>query len=969
MKFKVGLIFLFCLGAIINVVWAQEYNFINIGTNKGMPSSECYGLLQDSKGYMWVRTLNGLCKYDGKKFKVFTKKDGLKSNATYALYEDKNGRIWFSTSSSHIGYISNDTIHYLKCSERLAQENGFGQKIFYKIILDNADNIYISSHEKAYKINAKDKYASYNLIVQNGFFLKLIDIDEQLFFVPDTVSRVKAIIRTNYEFSILDKVYMFDWDIPTIKKGISRTSYPCKDKFGNIFFNLSHKIYRINTNGTYKEYNFENLVYHIFIDKDNNLWVGFNSGGIYLYDNCDISNNPKIFLKNESISGFVQDFEGGIWASSLNKGIFYCKNLHNENLIADSLFNFKPELLKVIDSTLYLSDFKSGIVFYDILNKNANFEKLDDVKIGIIDIDKTDDGFILSGRNSIYKVDKKLQQRVQIIWNKSLNLSSGSYNTIISSNRNIWGVSKNFITNYTSGNAYKLSSYGNDILEFNNAIYVATKNELLKFAPVQQGSFSTILENENVLKLLPYKNSLLLLCRDGKIFQLDKHKISKIFYTDRASFNDACLMEHDRLLIASNYGIYIFDLSKNLVRQINTNEGLLDNEIFKIAVYKNKAYYSTIQGIGIVDIELLKANDYAPKIILSNFRINNHIQFLNQSTYPFNSSINLKFDVISFKDNLPPKLIYKLNGYDSNWKSSESAEINYTNLPNGAYNLQVYAQNLAGVKSKVNEYKFNVALPFYKTGWFVLTLIFALIILSYTIYKISYYFINKREVKKTKINKMLAEYQLMGLKAQMNPHFIFNCLNSIQKYVLEHDSKLAYTYMAKFSKLIRIVLDLSDKTFVALSDELDLVRIYVELEQLRFDKKFDFEINIDGNVKADDVLVPSLLIQPYLENAIWHGIMNLNGLRKGEIIINAVTQTNLIEISISDNGVGRATAKLLNQSSHQSKGISINDKRIEAINYLLKSRNATIQIVDIFDQNNQPHGTNVIIKLPLKYDE
>ncbi len=281
----------------------------------------------------------------------------------------------------------------------------------------------------------------------------------------------------------------------------------------------------------------------------------------------------------------------------------------------------------------------------------------------------------------------------------------------------------------------------------------------------------------------------------------------------------------------------------------------------------------------------------------------------------------------------------------------------------------VYAQNSLGIKSEVLRLPINIQLPFFKTTWFLLLLLSFVILLSYSIYKITYFFINKREVNKTKVNKLLAEYQLMGLKAQMNPHFIFNCLNSIQKYVLEHGTKQAYTYMAKFSKLIRFVLDISDKTFVALSDELDLVKIYVEPEQLRFDKKFKFILQLESNIEPDEIFVPSLLIQPYLENAIWHGIMNLPEDKKGEVIIIVKSVNDHIEIVISDNGIGRNKAKLLAQKVHQSKGMSINQKRIEAINYLLKTQNATIELIDMYEENGDPKGTKVIIKLPLKYDE
>ena len=386
-------------------------------------------------------------------------------------------------------------------------------------------------------------------------------------------------------------------------------------------------------------------------------------------------------------------------------------------------------------------------------------------------------------------------------------------------------------------------------------------------------------------------------------------------------------------------------------------------------MYKDIAYYSTIYGIGTFTISSVSQNIVPPKLVLSYSSISNDQIFTTKGSYKYNSSFTFKFDLISFKEFVPLQLFYQLKGYDVGWKSNESGELSYTNLPNGNYDLLVYVQNSSGIKSKIKDYHFSIQTYFFQTWWFITLVIFTLLWISYGIYKIAYYFIDKREVKKTRINKMLAEYQLMGLKAQMNPHFIFNCLNSIQKYVLDHDSKLAYTYMAKFSKLIRFVLDISDKTFVALSYELEVVKIYAELEQLRFDSKFNFEIEISESIKSDDILVPSLLIQPYLENAIWHGIMNLPIDKKGEVKITVNVLNDILKIVITDNGIGRAEAKLFNEKTHQSKGLSINQKRIEAINYLLKTNDAIVTIEDLINSNNKAAGTKVIIKLPIKYEE
>jgi sensor histidine kinase YesM len=955
----------------INFVFAQQFNFTNVGTSKGLPSSECYGMMQDSKGYMWIRTLNGLCKFDGKKFKIFTKKEGLKSNAIYVINEDKKQRIWFATSSSHIGYIYNDSIYYLPSSEAFAKENGYGQKVFYQIAIDEKFNVLVSSHERAYKFNADTEYKTYDLYTQNDYYINIVEINKQPFCIPDTVSKLRELQKRQFKFSVFGHQLELFWDETTIRQGIIRMTYPCKDNKGNVFFHFNNRLYFLNRLGALKEYTFENLIYHVFIDKENNLWIGLNSRGLLMFPDANINLEPKRMLEEETVSGINQDFEGGLWVSTLNKGLFYCKNLFNENLVNDTRFNYKPEMLKIIEGKMFISDFKSGIVKLDIPKSTVFYKKMsiDKTQIGILDIDKVSDGFILSGRNCLYKLDNDFNFKEKILWDKKLNLSAGSYNTIVTSKKQIIGISKNYFTNYTDNFWYKLPSFGNDILEVDENIFVATKNGLMLFDEKLKDKFKVLIRNENIIKLLLIDHNLFAFCRDGKVFKFDNQLKSKKYNLGNVSINDACYSDVNTLILASNTGIYFLNLLDGKIKLLNTSDGILDNEVFKIAIFNNMAYYSTNYGIGRFALDKVKNNLIAPKIFLASAKSNENKGFNPSFIYPYNSSFTFNFDIITFKDGGPLKLTYKLAGYNKEWNSNESGEVTYTNLTDGTYSLLVYATNSAGVKSKVMQLPILIEKPFFKSAWFLLLLIAMLVLLAYVIYKITYHFINKREVNKTKVNKLLAEYQLMGLKAQMNPHFIFNCLNSIQKYVLEHDTKQAYTYMAKFSKLIRFVLDISDKTFVALSDELELVKIYVELEQLRFDKKFEFVIELNENIEPDEIVVPSLLIQPYLENAIWHGIMNLPDHTKGEVKIKASIINQHIEIEIKDNGIGRKRAKMLTQKNHQSKGMSINQKRIEAINYLLKTHNATIEIVDMLDADGEALGTKVIIKLPLKYDE
>ena len=281
--------------------FSQQSTFVNITTKDGLPSSECYGMLQDSKGYLWIRTLNGICRYNGKSFKTFTKKDGLKDNAVYAFHEDKSGRLWFITASSYVGFIENDSIKYIPCAEALARENGFGQKIFYTIITDTDRNLYVASHERAYKINSRKNYTEFDEIDQTDFYFKIARIDNNYFTIPDNSERVLKNADDNVlPVSIDGKSIEIGWEIKPKKRNLYRMLYPCKSLNGSMYFNCENILYCLNDNGVLSSVKYNEQIYFLFIDNQNNLWVGLNSGGLLMYKNADSNGTPKHFFENKS---------------------------------------------------------------------------------------------------------------------------------------------------------------------------------------------------------------------------------------------------------------------------------------------------------------------------------------------------------------------------------------------------------------------------------------------------------------------------------------------------------------------------------------------------------------------------------------------------------------------------------------------------------------------------------------------
>ena len=205
---------------------------------------------------------------------------------------------------------------------------------------------------------------------------------------------------------------------------------------------------------------------------------------------------------------------------------------------------------------------------------------------------------------------------------------------------------------------------------------------------------------------------------------------------------------------------------------------------------------------------------------------------------------------------------------------------------------------------------------------------------------------------------------MKALRSQMNPHFIFNSLNSIHKYIWESRTEDASEYLTKFSTLIRKILDVSENKTVSLTREIELLKLYTELEHRRSNDKFSYDITISSDVEADLIMVPPLIFQPYVENAIWHGLQPKMG--KGFLAISFIRTGNTLKAVIDDNGIGRKQARNIKASkkmTHHSKGLDITAERIQLLS--ASGKKPSVEIIDKENADGTAAGTTVIILLPL----
>lgn len=229
------------------------------------------------------------------------------------------------------------------------------------------------------------------------------------------------------------------------------------------------------------------------------------------------------------------------------------------------------------------------------------------------------------------------------------------------------------------------------------------------------------------------------------------------------------------------------------------------------------------------------------------------------------------------------------------------------------------------------------------------------------------YLIYKQQKQNTIIEKQKSNLlKQKMLVSQMNPHFIFNSINSIQNYVLQKKEIDAYSYLAKFSKLIRMVLNNSNKNQILLYEEIDLLKTYIEIEQLRFENAFDYIVEVDDDINEQEFSIPPMLIQPFVENAIWHGIMNIEKERKGKLILKFELVHDLLKITIEDNGIGRLKSQLYKTENHQPLAMNLTEQRLSVLHELTNKAGIKITINDLHDKNGNASGTKVEIYLPDK---
>lgn len=313
------------------------------------------------------------------------------------------------------------------------------------------------------------------------------------------------------------------------------------------------------------------------------------------------------------------------------------------------------------------------------------------------------------------------------------------------------------------------------------------------------------------------------------------------------------------------------------------------------------------------------------------------------------------------------RYLYQLEGVDEEWVKAENMLIaRYTNLPPGNYRFRVRSVNTAGTfSSGITTLQINILPAFWQTTWFKVLCLVLVIFFVYLYFRLRIYYIKREARRRTAIEQQMAQLEMKALRAQMNPHFIFNALNSIQTFMMKSETEQALSYLSRFARLIRNVLDTSQLNIIPVSKEIKMLENYLELEKLRFVDQFSYTITVDNDIDTDFTDIPTMVLQPFVENAIWHGLLHKK--TTGHVIIAFHRIKDRVLCIIEDNGIGREGAAALRQQSghmHHSRGLQITRDRLTLYNRRF-NLDATFDIEDLYDDNGVPCGTRVNVWFPM----
>ncbi|MCB0644976.1 MAG: histidine kinase, partial [Phaeodactylibacter sp.] len=472
------------------------------------------------------------------------------------------------------------------------------------------------------------------------------------------------------------------------------------------------------------------------------------------------------------------------------------------------------------------------------------------------------------------------------------------------------------------------------------------------------------------------RQRLYIATRGNGVALLDRQQILRQYTTDDGLSSNQCFklaLSGDYLWIATDKGLNRLHLPSGAIQVYNKYDGLPSNEILEVAqLGQHRIVIGTTKGVAVFPDTLNPTHDLAPLVHIEGIRVNDQqvkSSALQQLSHRQN---NLEFQYIAlhFRSRGKVSYFYRVEGLQEEWVRTDSRSLRFNALPPGSYTFYVYSKTEDGVRSaEATSVSFHIATPFWQEWWFVLALALVLIGLTWLFVTIRFRQIRKKEMVERSLRERINELRTRALQTQMNPHFVFNALNTVQHSISANDPERAMVTLSKFAQLIRMIFEQSKEKLIALDRELEFLKLYLDFEQMRQGDRvaISFEIDPELRAEASVIKLPPLLIQPVIENAFKHGLLDKE--TDGLVRISFEKRSDLVQCTIEDNGVGRAYSVQKKEQSantkHTPSGLKTTAERLALLHNSDAKSSSYLKVTDLYDATGQGAGTKVTLQIPI----
>ncbi|WP_317898350.1 two-component regulator propeller domain-containing protein [Aurantibacillus circumpalustris] len=975
-------IFTFLLAILLFKVESQQFFFKNYSVESGLPFVQVSCMYQDNNGYLWSGGFGGLSRFDGKLFLNYNLKSGLIDHNVNAICEDDKGKIFIGTNKGISVLIGRTFFNYNKVDNVVvSQVNSLCKGYHHSIYIGTNKGLYMFKDEKikqvkklaGYKINCL--YNPDTTVIFIGTDKGLIVYGHNTFNVLNAANglagnKVTCITQFKNYLVIGSSKGMSLYNVSTrkftnyfIENGLIDENISAVCNQNNRFLWIGSQGGLLRFDGKVFNYysvdsdNNGNHIKSILNDREDNIWLGTRSG-LYRYRDNSFSTFDKINGPgNAFIFQIFRDKKNNLWLCSQNNGIYkYSQGYFKRYSPKDGL---KSVVCKAgLEDNLGHLIFSSGTKLMLFKNDQFNSIQLPKEFNGPFEniFQARDNTIWIAGSNGV----------ASLIW-KNTSWESKYYNLHDKRSYQTYGLCEGQ----------------------NGEIYVGTSPAGLY--KIKDGVVSNLnkdfnLKEEDFFALRFYKGFLFGASLNG-VLVINTKTLENRYINETDGLNSSLVYSIEfaennaSMWIGTNQGVNKLDiklfLEKNKVNIISYGklQGFMGVECNSNGIWEDKdgtLWFGTVNGLVKHEPYSIKKNDVKNKTLIQNIRVLNEDTLVKDSLVLPHDYNTISFYYRGVCLTNPDKVLYqkKLEGLsgDKEWSIPSTEDYSkYANLAPGKYTFKVRSSNNEGIWDlSETKFSFRIKSPFYLTWWFLLIAFIVLFSTIYIIFSVRVYNIKKKQRLNYERKVEMSKIELKALRSQMNPHFIFNSLNSIQHYIFNTKSDEAIKYLNKFARLVRIILNNSERPTVTVSDDIEALKLYLELEQMRFEDKFEYEIIIEDSVDTDYDIMPPLLMQPYVENAILHGLNPAP--YKGKLTIRMSSENNFLICTIVDNGIGREKASEIRRTmpvkSYRPLGMKITEDRLRILNEINNSK-LSVTITDLKNINNQSLGTKVELFVPL----